>query len=273
MAGVIPSAVDVRRGDPLADVAVALRMQPVYEATQAAAPLTRLVAIHGDLSIIGPVDEVFKAFRFFQQQQINDKDFQLQTEKSHGLIPHQQDAKSQHQQHITQQAQVYGLPITYGAISLLGGCVRSDVGKMTCHVRDKLEALKPLFEALQHPVMPSQTAYHILRINTEPGYLARISRPNLPSDVFRVFDESVLKHLSRSPTLSLRSSDCLHRQHHIESCLWRFCDCTQHVCQPNKSYTVTEPPTRSHSTGRETYIRQHDREISNRKRNQPSKTL
>ncbi len=82
-----------------------------------------LIAIHDDLSIVGPYTQAFAAFQCFSDLLARRGDLQLQPHKCRVLIP--SDSQQAHTA-VTALAAPHGMTVHQGSIALHGGCVGSD---------------------------------------------------------------------------------------------------------------------------------------------------
>ena len=62
---VLQSQVGVRQGDSIASFCFAIGIQSTYEALQRQCPNVKLIAIHDDLTMIGPSNETLRALDIF----------------------------------------------------------------------------------------------------------------------------------------------------------------------------------------------------------------
>jgi len=104
---------------------------------------------------------------------------------------------------ITQQAHDRGLSVELGAMSLHGGCVGSDEGKMRHAIQETVARFDAVLKAVSDPQMRSQTAWHIIRqcVVSSVGFYARITQPHIAREVFLEFDRKVIQALSVSHSL------------------------------------------------------------------------
>ena len=112
----------------------------------------------------------------------------LQPSKCRVLVPVSSDQRPYYS-HIEQQAIMRQLQVIYGSMPILGGCVGVDDTIKTEHVKSTAQSHSHLLQSIQHQLMPSQSAYLILKmcINTRMNYLTRVTRPDLGLDCFHTF--------------------------------------------------------------------------------------
>ena len=113
----------------------------------------RLVAIHDDLTIVGPAHAAFAAFDMFANRLTARGDLQLRPDKCRVLIP---TTDATLIRDITAEATTRGVSVLVGAMSLHGGCVGTDVSKMRDAIRASVSRFDNVLEAVSDPLMPSQ---------------------------------------------------------------------------------------------------------------------
>ena len=202
MIGVIDSSEGVQQGHPLGSLGFDLSIHPDYVHVQAkvADKGVRLIAIHDDLSIIGPAPAAWEAYKEFQQRLLLRGDLVLRPDKCRVLIP---TSDPIHIQTISQQAESHGVSIVLGAMSLHGGCVGSDEGIMRDTIAKTVSSLEHLLELVSDTRMPSQIAWHIIRqcVVSRVGFHARVTQPAIARDAFKQFDRNLIKTISESHSL------------------------------------------------------------------------
>ena len=192
IAAVIPSAAGTKQGDPLASFGYNLSMQPTYSAVQSHVPQVTLVAIHDDLTIVGPLQHAMKAFDYFTELLSQRGDLQLQPSKCRVLSP---SSTSSIHTAVQRECESRSLTFIQGCMPLLGGYVGTDDVIATTIVKDTVSSIYPLLDALSHAKMPSPFAMLLLRhcITSKVAYLTRVTRPEVARKSLLELDEHILK--------------------------------------------------------------------------------
>ena len=206
IAAVIPSAAGTKQGDPLASFGYNLSMQPTYSAVQTHVPQVTLVAIHDDLTIVGPLEYAMKAFDYFNELLLQRGDLKLQPTKCRVLSP--SSITSTHTA-VQKECESRSLTFIAGCMSLLGGYIGTDDVIARAIVKDTVASVYPLLDALTHANMPSAFAMLILKhcITSKVSYLTRVTRPEVARAALLELDERILKMLTTK--LEIPSTDQL----------------------------------------------------------------
>jgi hypothetical protein len=205
---VLESQEGVRQGDPLAGISYDICVQPDYEWVQSQVPTVKLIAIHDDLNIVGPQTDAFKAFDLFKQRLSERGDLKLQPAKCRVLVPILQHATTYQHFEIQEQAEDRQMQVIYGSMPILGGCVGIDDQVKSDFVKSNISSCQQLLKSIENKFMPSQISYLILKmcINTKINYLARITRPHVANEHFRIFDQAVIKTIQHKMELPHETS-------------------------------------------------------------------
>ena len=198
----IQSKEGVQQGHVLGSLGYDMAVHADYRAVQDAFhdKDTRLIAIHDDLTIVGPAPAAFAAFDMFARRLSARGDLQLRPDKCRVLIP---TVDSKFIDSISEQAESRGLPVVLGAMSLHGGCVGSDEGKMRLAIKETVARFDAVLQVVSDPRMRSQTAWHIIRqcVVSSVGFYARITQPHIAREAFLEFDRKVIEAISVSHSL------------------------------------------------------------------------
>jgi hypothetical protein len=199
---VILSQEGVQQGHPLGTLCYDMAVHSDYAAVQAEfrSRHVRLVAIHDDLTIVGPAAAAFAAFDSFASRLAARGDLELQPRKCRVLIPTNDESMIEF---IRAEADERGLEVHLGAMKLHGGCVGSDEGKMRLAVQDAVSSFDPALKAVSDERMRSQVAWHIIRqcVVNGVGFYARITQPHIGQPVFEDFDRKVIKAITVAHSL------------------------------------------------------------------------
>jgi hypothetical protein len=195
VAAVIASAAGTKQGDLLASLGYNISMQPTYCAVQALVPEVTLVAIHDDLTIVGPLKHALRAFDCFAQLLQERGDLKLQPAKCRLLSP---SLSAPCHTAIRQECESRSLTFLSGCMSLLGSYVGADDTTATAIVKDVVESCYPLLDALTHINMPSPFAMLLLRhcITSKVAYLTRVTRPEVTRMALLQLDKRILTTLA-----------------------------------------------------------------------------
>ncbi len=198
----IASQEGVQQGHVLGSLGYNMSIHPDYAAVQAEYKEqdVRLVAIHDDLTIVGPAHAAFAAFDMFANRLSARGDLQLRPDKCRVLIP---TSDATLIRDITVQANTRGVSVLVGAMSLHGGCVGTDESKMRDAIRASVSRFDNVLKAVSDPLMPSQIAWHIIRqcVVSGVGFFTRITQPAIGRDTFEDFDRKVVKAISETHSL------------------------------------------------------------------------
>jgi hypothetical protein len=206
VAAVIPSAAGTKQGDLLASLGYNISMQPTYCDVQARVPEVTLVAIHDDLTIVGPLKHALRAFDYFAELLAARGDLKLQPTKCRLLAP---AVLSPSHATIRQECESRSLAFLSGCMPLLGSYVGADDSTATAIVEDVVTSCYPLLDALTHVNMPSPFAMLLMRhcITSKVAYLTRVTRPEVTREALLQLDKRVLTTLTTK--LHLPQADAL----------------------------------------------------------------
>ena len=175
----------VQQGHVLGSLGYNMSIHPDYVAVQAEYKDqgVRLVAIHDDLTVVGPAEAAFAAFDMFASRLLARGDLRLRPDKCRVLIA---STDASVVRDITALANTRGVAVAQGAMKLHGGCVGTDTAKMRDSIRESVSRFDKVLEAVSDPKMPSQIAWHIIRqcVVSGVGFFARITQPHIGRDTF-----------------------------------------------------------------------------------------
>ncbi|WP_309445785.1 reverse transcriptase domain-containing protein, partial [Dyella sp.] len=175
----LASAQGVRQGDPFAALVFALLVQRLYENAIAEAPDCHAVSVLDDLTLVGPLDQVMRAYDHIVLH-AHEYHLQLRTDKCSVYVPPTSDvgqavddtrgriASACASRHLKCQSQM----------ELLGVMLGTD-DDVRAHLTSSIDQHQKLFECLRHPAMPVQIGYALLRWCALPrlSYLTRTTDP------------------------------------------------------------------------------------------------
>jgi len=189
----------VRQGDPLAALAFALTVQPLYEAALHDLPSVRGIAIQDDLSVVGPAEEVMQVFDRIMKLS-PDYCLDLQVPKCKVLLP----ADASQREAVAAMAAERNLPTTDKLLTVLGTRIArcsDDDALIEAECLSEAEQHQLMFERLAHPEMQAdpQVALLLLRACALPRmhYVARTTRPSLLRSAAERFDGDALRCFGR----------------------------------------------------------------------------
>ena len=192
----------VQQGHVLGSLGYNMSIHPDYVAVQAEYKDqdVRLVAIHDDLTVVGPAEAAFAAFDMFASRLLARGDLRLRPDKCRVLIA---STDASVVRDITALANTRGVAVVVGAMKLHGGCVGTDVAQMRNAIRESVSRFDKVLEAVSDPQMPSQIAWHIIRqcVVSGVGFFARITQPHIGHDTFVDFDRKVIKAITDTHSL------------------------------------------------------------------------
>ena len=172
---VLESSEGVRQGDPFAAFGFALSVQPMYEAAIEKLPDCHAVSIQDDLTLIGPPEQVFTAFDRIVDLSSN-YHLKLRIDKCAVYVPPCLVNESDHSA-VLQSCTARKLA-HFDHLESLGVLLGSDDAIET-HIDTAIDSHEHLFRCLQHPSMPAQIGFSILRYCALPrlSFLARTTHP------------------------------------------------------------------------------------------------
>jgi hypothetical protein len=182
----LKSSEGTRQGCPFAGFGFALTVQPLYAGAKAQTQHCQAISIQDDLTLVGPADEVLKAFDYIQKE-APALGLALQTHKCKVYLPPElQD--EQEIRTVGEECDTRGLKC-HRKIEALGVTFGTDTD-IEAHCAEIVESHRGFFAALTHPEMPKQVAFSLLRYCGLPrlGYLARTVPPNQLKNAAREFD-------------------------------------------------------------------------------------
>jgi len=199
------SSEGVRQGDPFASFAFALGVQKLYEDATESLPDCKAVSILDDLTLIGPCEQVMKAYDRIHQQAAS-YHLKLRVDKCQVFLPTclGQPTASDDNAHDG------SIPQANQRNNILNACVQRQLPH-----DDKMEVLGVImgsdsvvtqqcdgiaashgkfFKHLMHPSMPVQIASMLLRVCGLPrlSYMARTVHPSMAGNAAESFDRDTL---------------------------------------------------------------------------------
>ncbi|MDR3446153.1 reverse transcriptase domain-containing protein, partial [Dyella sp.] len=195
---ILASAQGVRQGDPFAAFVFALLVQTLYEKAIAGHPDCHAVSVLDDLTLVGPLDQVMRAYDYIALH-AEEYHLQLRVDKCSVYVPPTDDlppATRHSIEHACTSRQLRCLD----RLELLGVTLGT-AEDIHSHLTRSIDQHQKLFEYLHHPAMPTQIGFALLRYCALPrlSYLARTTLPEhmLRSEMAPRFDSMVI--------------DCYHR--------------------------------------------------------------
>ena len=187
----IYSAQGVRQGDPLSSLLFALTIHPVYEAVILQHPTIKATAIHDDLTLVGPPDDLLPAYSTMVtlSQRLG---LQVQPAKCQFVYFHDQTTPLSSTVHsfLTQNH----IPLKQKSAIILGapiGATIQDIEDLaTATLKDQMQVL----QSLLHDAMPIQEAILLLRISSthKLDYLLRCVPPAAMKTLAAKFDQQLM---------------------------------------------------------------------------------
>jgi hypothetical protein len=205
----LSSAEGVRQGDPLSAFFFALSIQRVYEAVVKAAPGVVAVAIQDDFTLVGQATETLAGFDALVAESAASS-LPLNASKCAILHPNSEPPAA-----LAEQCAGRGITLAAGpALPLLGTLVGRLGESVVAWCGTYAQEHRQLFQALQHPEMPLQVAYLLLRVCGVPrmGYLTRTTPPSLSTTGLQAFDTMVLTTLCKKLDLPAPLPDAAQQQ-------------------------------------------------------------
>ncbi|MDR3548323.1 MAG: hypothetical protein P4M11_08695, partial [Candidatus Pacebacteria bacterium] len=194
---ILASAQGVRQGDPFAAFVFAL-VQTLYEKAIAGHPDCHAVSVLDDLTLVGPLDQVMRAYDYIALH-AEEYHLQLRVDKCSVYIPPADDL-SPATRHSIEHACTSRQLRCLDRLELLGVTLGT-AEDIHSHLTRSIDQHQKLFEYLHHPAMPTQIGFALLRYCALPrlSYLARTTLPEhmLRSEMAPRFDSMVI--------------DCYHR--------------------------------------------------------------
>ena len=123
-------------------------------------PDVTLIAVHDDLSIVGPCDKAFAALQLLGELLETRGDLVLQPHKCRVVVP---SDSIQVISTVREFATPYGMTVHEGSMALHGGCVGSDEILMKELLNKKVDRHSKVLKIISDPLMSSPIAYHIIR--------------------------------------------------------------------------------------------------------------
>jgi hypothetical protein len=180
----------VRQGCPFAAFAFALAVQPLYEAALREAVDCNGFSIQDDLTIVGPAEQVMRAYDYLKQHAQTDLGLELVTAKCQVYLPPTITAQQEQSigllcstRHLAYSRQMESLGVMFGPAA-----------SVIAHCNSAVDDSRYFFDCISHPSMHTQTASILLRYCAIPrmGYLARTTHPDLLFEPARRFDQMAL---------------------------------------------------------------------------------
>jgi hypothetical protein len=187
---VIPSSQGMRQGDPFSGFGFALGVQPMYEACIKDTPACEAVSVQDDLTLTGPQEQVFKAYDIIKNLSTS-YHLTLRVDKCAVYIP--ATVPKAIQTTITNECSKRNLN-TVTNLETLGVLIGTDE-HVVHHAESIATSHEQLFQALEHPNMPTQIAMQLLRYCMLPrlGFLARTIPPKQFQSAAKLFDARIKK--------------------------------------------------------------------------------
>lgn len=186
----ISSTNGVRQGCPFAGFGFSLSVQPLYEAALEGSPDCHGFSIQDDFTIVGPADQVMRAYDYLKQHAHTDLGLELVTAKCQVYIP--PTVLPDHLAEIHAECGQRSLRHATNMESL--GVMFGSEEAVRAHCNTAVDDSEHFFRCVSHPAMPAQTAAILLRHCAIPklGYLARTTLPEHLLEPAQRFDRMAL---------------------------------------------------------------------------------
>jgi hypothetical protein len=183
----------VRQGCPFAGFGFALSVQPLYVAALREAPTCQGFSIQDDFTIVGPYEEVMRAYDFLEAHAQQELGLELVTRKCQVYMPPTTLASAEAVDNIRAECTRRDLALDIKMESL--GVMLGNEAAISAHCQAAVDASTKFFERVSHYSLPVQTASLLLRYCGVPklGYLARTTHPAHLLVHARRFDQMALE--------------------------------------------------------------------------------
>jgi len=187
----LESSNGVRQGCPFAGFAFSLTVQPLYEASLHDSPDCQGFSIQDDFTIVGPAEQVLRAFDYLKEHAHTDMGLELVAAKCQVYIPPTVAADRLPAIHAACEEK----SLRYASEMESLGVMFGPAAAVTAHCEAAVDASEHFFACISHPAMPAQTAAILLRYCAIPklGYLARTTLPEHLLEPARRFDGMAMR--------------------------------------------------------------------------------
>ena len=187
---VVQQSEGVCQGDVTGSFNFCKAIAPILQKVQELVPLVKIVADADDVTIVGPPEEVFRAFDALAEE-FDANGMIIQLNKSFCLWPRTTGVPRS----IAEAAGDRSLPIKEAAAKLLGAFIGDDLAAHKLFVMEQLESSVDTLHALSHPSIPAQVALLLLRSCLLPrsNYVLRVSPPTATQEAASLLDQRILE--------------------------------------------------------------------------------
>lgn len=185
----LQSAEGVRQGDPPASLAFALSVQHLYQhAIAEHGDRVSASAILDDLNLVGDWKDVLACFVRLRDR-AQSEGFLLRLPKCRILWPHDDHPPAE----LVAAVRELNVTLVTKGMEVLGSFVGEDEPTTANWANEQVQQHRALFEAIDHPAMPAQLAYHLLKKCALPrfGYIARTVNPDHIAGAITQWDDRV----------------------------------------------------------------------------------
>jgi hypothetical protein len=178
----------VSQGCPLGTAGADISLEEDHAATKREAPGITLLAIHDDTYLIGPPDQLKAAYDAFRAHAAQNGSL-VQPTKSELLYFHDAPLSDR----VKEWAQTEQLKLVQGACQVLGAVVAKSYRDAKPVVKEILDDHYEFFKRVEHPHMPSQQAFVLLRASGagRVNHLIRCTKPTLLQSDIAEFDKEI----------------------------------------------------------------------------------
>ena len=198
----------VRQGCPFAAFGFALAIQPLYEAALRDSPECNGFSIQDDFTIVGPSDQVMRAYDYLKSHAHSEFGLELVTAKCQVFVPTTTlsvatQVPSSNTAQVISMAPIFTRIREQCALRQLRhstemeslGVMFGPNAAVIAHADMSVDESQHFFACIAHPSMHVQTGALLLRYCAIPrlGYLARTTHPDLLLEPARRFDQMAVK--------------------------------------------------------------------------------
>ena len=173
----IYSAQGVRQGDPLSSLLFALTIQPIYEAVVQTHPTLKATAIHDDITLVGPADDLASAYSTIADL-ADAIGLQVQPSKCQFIYFHNDTSPLSSSVHSFLSQ--HHIPLQQSSAIILGAPIGATIHDIQALAALMLKDQMLVLQTLLHDAMPIQEALLLLRISSthKLDYLLRCVPPS-----------------------------------------------------------------------------------------------
>jgi hypothetical protein len=179
------------QGDGLASFLYCLGQNQATKKTRTLFPKVTIIGDMDDANLIGPTEEIFKAYKHLSEHREKICNVTTNSRKSAVMYC----GKSEPPDRMKQLCIEHNLPAPTKKLVTLGACISlDDDAALHAHVQEQLSDTAEMLAELDHPLISTQNKCTLLRycILPKAQYISRVTKPSATTQAFIDFDDKLI---------------------------------------------------------------------------------